>query len=106
MHPETEHITQRLRAARLAKGMRQARLSQLAGVPQAQISRIETNAVDLRVSSLVCLAHALDMEVVLAPRKAMPAIQSILRQATGAPRDDPWDEPRPAYTLGGDDDGE
>jgi len=104
MRPETEQITQRLRAARLTKGIRQAQLSRLAGVPQAQISRIEANAVDLRVSSLVCLAHALDLEVVLVPRKTMPAVQSVMRQMTGPSRANHL-EPRPAYTLDGDDDG-
>jgi len=93
-----EPLAHRLRTIRLAKGMRQAELSKLTGVPQAQISRIEANAVDLRVSSLVSLAHALDMEVVLAPRKALPAIQSIIRQLTGSSRFE-LNEPRPAYTL-------
>jgi len=105
MHPETEQITQRLRAVRLAKGIRQAQLSRLAGVPQAQISRIEANAVDLRVSSLVGLSHALDLEVALVPRKLMPAIQSLMRQLTDPPRANRLEEPRPAYTLDGDDDG-
>jgi len=105
MKPEIEQITQRLRAVRLAKGIRQAQLSRLAGVPQAQISRIEANAIDLRVSTLVCLAHALDMEVVLAPRQAMPAIQSVMRQMTGGPRAHRPEEPRPIYALEeGDDD--
>lgn len=80
MSYELQQITKSLRNARLAKGMSQAELGKLAEVPQAQISRIEANAVDLRLSSLVALAHALDMEVTLAPRKAMPAIRSIARQ--------------------------
>jgi len=57
-------------------------LSRLAGVPQAQISRIESNSVDLRLSSLVAIASALDLEIALVPRKAVPAVKSITRQTT------------------------
>jgi transcriptional regulator with XRE-family HTH domain len=56
-------------------------LSALAGVPQAQISKIEANTVDLRLSSLLALAHALNLELALVPRKAMPVVQSLARTA-------------------------
>lgn len=79
---ETQEIADRLREAREAKELSQRELSRLAGVPQAQISRIESNSVDLRLSSLVAIASALDLEIALVPRKAMPAIKSIARQTT------------------------
>ncbi len=82
MKYETQEIADRLRQAREAKHLSQRELSRLAGVPQAQISRIESNNVDLRLSSLVALASALDLEIALVPRKAMPAIKSITRQTT------------------------
>ncbi|AOG12629.1 MULTISPECIES: helix-turn-helix domain-containing protein [unclassified Agrobacterium] len=82
MRYETEEIADRLREAREAKQLSQRELSRLAGVPQAQISRIETNNVDLRLSSLVAIANALDLEIALVPRKAVPAIKSIMRQTT------------------------
>lgn len=75
----TEHIAAALKAAREAKGLSQRALSQIAGVPQAQISKIESNTVDLRLTSLLALAHALDLEVSLVPRKALPAVQSLAR---------------------------
>jgi len=90
MNYDIEHFAARLRKARQAKGLSQRELSKLAGVPQAHISRIEGNKVDLRLSSLLAVANALDLEVVLVPRKAMPAVHSITRQ-TG--------ESKPAYTL-------
>jgi transcriptional regulator with XRE-family HTH domain len=77
----TEHITGALRSAREAKGLTQRALSALAGVPQAQISKIEANTVDLRLSSLLALAHALNLELALVPRKAMPVVQSLARTA-------------------------
>ncbi|WP_192034430.1 helix-turn-helix transcriptional regulator [Halomonas sp. YLGW01] len=81
----TEELAARLKAAREAKGLNQRELSALAGVPQSHISKIENNAVDLRVSSLSSIAHALDLELVLVPRKALPAVQSITRNVARAP---------------------
>lgn len=82
MRYETQEIADRLRQAREAKQLSQRELSRLAGVPQAQISRIESNSVDLRLSSLVAIPSALDLEIALIPRKAVPAIKSITRQIT------------------------
>jgi len=79
-HYETQALTVRLRAARQAKGFSQRDLAKLTGLPQAQISRIEAGQVDLRLSSLAAIAHALDLEIALIPRQAVPAVQSIARQ--------------------------
>ncbi len=81
MRYETHKTAESLREAREARGFSQHELSTLAGVPQAQISRIEAGAVDPRISSLVALAHALDQELVLVPRKMLPAVQSLVRQS-------------------------
>lgn len=88
MSYDTTDIAERLQAARKAKGLSQRELSDLTGVPQAQISRIETGAVDLRLSTLVALAHALDLELTLVPRKAVPAVRSLSRDAVSASRKD------------------
>lgn len=79
MNYATEHIAKALKDARESKGLSQRALSEKAGVPQGHISKIENNAVDLRLSSLVSLARALDLEPALVPRKAVPAVQSIAR---------------------------
>jgi len=76
-----EQIGRTLRDAREARGLSQRALSAKAGVPQSHISKIENGAVDLRVSSLVELARVLDLELVLVPRKATPAVQSIVRSS-------------------------
>jgi len=76
-----EQIGTTLRDAREARGLSQRALSAKTGVPQSHISKIENGAVDLRVSSLIELARALDLELVLVPRKAMPAVQSIARSS-------------------------
>ena len=75
----TEEIASNLKAARESKGLSQRALSEKSGVPQGHISKIENGAVDLRLSSLVALARALDLELTLVPRKAVPAVKSIVR---------------------------
>lgn len=82
MKYETQEIADRLSDAREAKQLSQRELSRMAGIPQAQISRIESNNVDLRLSSLIAIASALDLQIALVPRKAVPAINSITRQTT------------------------
>ena len=79
----TQAIAANLREARTAKGLSQRDLSALTGVPQAQISRIEAGTVDPRVTSLIAIANALDLELSLVPRKAVPAVKSIVRQSGG-----------------------
>lgn len=79
----TQVIAASLREARTAKGLSQRDLSALAGIPQAQISRIEAGTVDPRVTSLIAIANALDLELTLVPRKAVPAVKSIVRQSGG-----------------------
>ena len=77
-------ISQTLKAAREAKGLSQRALAERAGVPQSHISKIETTGVDLRISSLVEIARALDLELALVPRKSMSAVKSVVRSAQPA----------------------
>jgi len=76
-----EKLAQKLKAARERKGISQRDLSQRTGIPQAQISKIENNTVDLRLSTLANLAHALDLEIELVPRRSLPAVQSLTAQS-------------------------
>lgn len=85
MSYSTQPIAEALKAARTRKGLSQRALSTLSGVPQAHISKIEQNAVDLRLTSLLAIAHALDLELTLVPKKALPAVQSIARTTTAGP---------------------
>lgn len=85
MSYETEQIAAALKASRENKGLSQRALSEKSGILQAQISKIENGSVDLRLSSLVALARGLDLEVTLVPRKALPAVQSVVRSNEPAP---------------------
>jgi transcriptional regulator with XRE-family HTH domain len=114
-----EPIARSLKAARQRKGLSQRELSAESGIPQGHISRIESGVVDLRVSTLVELARFLDLEVMLVPRKMLPAVQSIVRReaaskskaysigaaaGTGSARAASGEEdaPRAAYNLDDD----
>lgn len=113
MPSTNEDIINALKAGRAAKELSQRDLSARTGVPQSHISKIESGTADIRLSSLIELARALELEVKLVPRKALPAIDSIIR-STQPPRlaatraqhlrnqgmqESPASQPRPAYRL-------
>ena len=79
MSYESDHLRTALRKARVRLGLSQRELSEISGVQQAQISKFENGAVDLRLSSLVALFRALELELELVPRTCLPAVQSIIR---------------------------
>lgn len=95
-----EEIIGALKKAREAKGLSQRELGSRTGVPQSHISKIENGGADIRLSSLIEIARALDLELKLIPRKAVPAVDSIVRGT--APLAKPIQSP--AYRL--DDEGE
>jgi transcriptional regulator with XRE-family HTH domain len=76
-----EEITKTLKAARQSKRLSQRELSDKVGLTQSHISRIENAAVDLQVSNLIELARALELELVLVPKKVLPPVQSLVREA-------------------------
>jgi len=97
-----EYLTGALKRAREAKKLSQRAFSQRVGMPQAQISKIENAAVDLKTSNLVLLARALDLEVMLVPGKLAPAMTALVRDAG---REQNGSPPPPAYTLDDEQDG-
>ncbi|NSZ14713.1 helix-turn-helix transcriptional regulator (plasmid) [Agrobacterium fabrum] len=75
---KTEHIRQQLRAAREGQKVSQRELSARSGLTQSHISQIERGTMEPGLGSLVDVVRALDLEIVLAPKKLMPAIRNIL----------------------------
>ena len=76
----TAGVLEALKVARKAKGMTQADLGALAGIPQGHISNLEAGKVDVRLSSLVELARLLDLEIMLLPRQWVPGVTALIEQ--------------------------
>ena len=77
-HAITHWIAQ-LKDARKHKGLSQAELGRKVGLPQSYISKIESGSIDIRLSSLLEMARALELEPMLVPRQLVPAVQSLTR---------------------------
>jgi transcriptional regulator with XRE-family HTH domain len=72
-----KQLVQVLKDARLARGLSQRELAEQAGLGQNRLAKIEAGTVDIRTSTLVQLARTLDLELVLTPRRVLPAVQSL-----------------------------
>ena len=81
-----KQLAEALRSARIARGLSQRELAERASLGQSRLALIEAGKADLRTSTLVQLARALDLELVLAPRRVLPAVQSLTE---GQPGDGP-----------------
>lgn len=100
MKHSIESLTAVLRVAREEKALSQRALSAKVAMPQSRLSKIESGAVDVRISTLLELARALDLEPMLIPRRLVPAVSSLIAQtgtqATGGEAN------RPVYQLDDD----
>ena len=97
-----EHLAKALKNAREDKNLSQRALSQRTGIPQGQISKIENATVDLRASTLIELARALDLELMLVPRKHVTSVSSVI--GAGRSSVSRGEGPRPAYMLDDEED--
>lgn len=84
-----EEIVRGLKRARLGAGLSQRALAERSGVTQSHISQIENGSTEPGLSSLIDLARALDMEVMLIPRKRTPAVSSLIDAQPVIPSQDP-----------------
>lgn len=72
-------LLEQLRAARLAQGLSQRQLGERIGLPQSNIARLESGGTDPSLSKIIELARALDLDLQLIPRKALPAVKGAMR---------------------------
>jgi transcriptional regulator with XRE-family HTH domain len=99
---KSEHLVSQVRDARGASGLSQRALRERTGQTQSHISQIESGKMEPGLSSFIDMARALDLEVMLVPRKLVPGVSAWVRsQATAQGASS---EPRPAYTLDDGDD--
>jgi transcriptional regulator with XRE-family HTH domain len=85
-----------LKTARLTSAQTQEQVADLAGISRPRYRDIETGAAAARATTLVNIARALGMEMMLIPQALVPAVESLLR-----PNDD---DDLPAFVSHPDDD--
>ena len=73
-------IGQVLRTARLASAMTQEQVADLAGISRPRYRDIETGAAAARATTLINIARALGMEVMLIPQALVPAVETGVSQ--------------------------
>ncbi|MBI3508698.1 MAG: helix-turn-helix transcriptional regulator [Chlamydiia bacterium] len=83
MPRSTQFIIDELKAARQKKGISQRALGQKTHIPQSHISNIEKGRVDLHLSSLLEIARALELEVMLVPSSLIMVVQTLQREKRG-----------------------
>ena len=83
-------IIQRLKSARLEKGLTQTELGKKLGLPQSHISKIEQGLTNPQLSTVRDMARILDLELTLVPRPLVPAVRSLL---TGENTEEPRWQP-------------
>jgi transcriptional regulator with XRE-family HTH domain len=92
-----EELVKKIKIGRKKKGLSQRALSSKIHVPQSHISKIENGMVDLQTSSLIEIARALDLELILVPRNLLPAINAMQNTSLML-------NSTPAYQLSNNDD--
>ena len=68
-----------LKKTRLASAMTQEEVADLAGISRPRYRDIETGAAAARATTLVNIARALGLEMMLIPQAMVPAVNALLR---------------------------
>jgi transcriptional regulator with XRE-family HTH domain len=79
MSYQSEELVREVQGQRVKAGLSQRALAARSGLTQAHISQIETGRLEPGLSSFIEMARALNLEVVLVPKKLLPAVQGVLR---------------------------
>ncbi|MBP9089844.1 helix-turn-helix transcriptional regulator [bacterium] len=67
-----------LHQARRTKGFTQCQLAELLQLGQSYLSQVERGKHDIKTSTLIDLARVLDLEIMLVPRQAVPAVSYMI----------------------------
>ena len=98
---KVRELSRILREARLTQSLSQEQLARKLGLRQRQISDLERAAMDPRLSTILNVARALDLELTLIPRHLIAAVEHLHRSTstTGGVASN-----EPMYTLAEEDD--
>ena len=104
MHYTSEDLVQQVRQTREAAGISQRALRDRSGLTQSHISQIESGKLEPGLSTFIDMARALGLELLLVPKKLVPAVEGMVRGAgPGGTVGNPASL-RPAYSLDADED--
>lgn len=67
-----------IRVQRNRRGISQLELGERLKMPQSQIARFEAGERDIRLSTLMEIARALDLEPMLVPKRLIPAVRYMI----------------------------
>jgi transcriptional regulator with XRE-family HTH domain len=83
MSYKSQDLIAQAREVREASGISQRALRDRAGLTQSHISQIESGKMEPGLSSFIAMARALDLELMLVPKKLVPAVLGLVKaQAT------------------------
>lgn len=83
-------IGDHFRRARQAAALTQEQVADLSGISRPRYRDIETGAAAARATTLINIARALGLEMMLVPQTMVPAIESLLHPET--------EDDRPAFS--------
>ncbi|QOZ29608.1 helix-turn-helix domain-containing protein [Bradyrhizobium sp. CCBAU 51753] len=92
----TQQLGRFLRDARKQAGLTQEQVAERAGLSRPRYRDIEQGNAAARATTLINVARALGMELMLIPQAMVPGVNALLRPSE--------DEDRPAFTTDMDDD--
>jgi transcriptional regulator with XRE-family HTH domain len=78
---QSEELIRQVQSQRIKAAMSQRALAARAGLTQAHISQIETGSLEPGLATFIQMARALDLEVVIVPKKLVPAVEGVLRSS-------------------------
>jgi transcriptional regulator with XRE-family HTH domain len=84
-----------LTASRRTRGLSQAELGKIVGLPQMHISGIETGKVVPRYDTLLDLVRVLGHDLILVPRELVPIVEALIRDRNAGPGERPLYLPDP-----------
>ncbi len=84
-----KQIGKSLQQARTARGLTQAELGALVGLPQSHISKIERGETDFQWTTLEQIANAVGLSPVLVPTGMVPLVESLVNGRGGKGEEEP-----------------
>ena len=80
-------LYKQIRSARKRMKLTQVELAKKAGIAQGDLSNIERGQVDARMSTLIRLAMALELDLIAVPRSHKNKVMNIIREENEEPQD-------------------